>query len=73
MKPVWILPVLFLPAVAMAADETKKPSHPSALGVCSKEAHAKGLKGDERKKFISSCITGAKAAKTTAPAPHSAQ
>jgi hypothetical protein len=73
LKP-WVLPVLLLPAFAMAADDAKKDTgHSTRLGACSKEAHAKGLKGDERKKFISGCIASAKKPATAAPATHPAQ
>ncbi len=70
MKKLWIAPLLALPLVALAADDVKKDApRTTKLGVCSKEAHAKGLKGDERKKYISSCIAAAKQAKTAVRAP----
>ena len=73
MKQLWLAPLLTLPLVAFAADDIKKEGPRSTrLGVCSKEAHAKGLRGDERKKFISACIASAKQAKAparTAPTP----
>jgi hypothetical protein len=70
MKMYWLAPLLLLPLLAHAADDAKKENHRSTkLGVCSKEAHAKGLKGDERKKFISGCIASGKQAKVGAPAP----
>jgi len=70
MKKLWLAPLLLLPLITFAADDTKKETHRSTkLGACSKEAHVKGLKGDERKKFISGCIASAKSAK---PAPHNA-
>ncbi len=69
MKKYWLAPLLLLPCLAMAADATKKETHRTTkLGTCSKEAHAKGLKGDERKKFISGCIASSKQSKTSAPA-----
>jgi hypothetical protein len=69
MKTYWLAPLLLLPCLAMAADEPKKETHRTTkLGACSKEAHAKGLKGDERKKFISTCIASGKSTKTTTPA-----
>jgi len=69
MKKLWIAPLLLLPLLALAADDTKKPAHRTTkLGTCSKEAHAKGLKGEERKKFISGCIASAKAEKSAAHA-----
>ena len=70
MKKLCVLPLLLLPLLASAADDTKKEAHRTTkLGVCSKEAHAKGLKGEERKKYISGCIAAAKQAKPAAPAP----
>jgi len=68
MKKLCVLPLLLLPLLASAAEEPKKEAHRTTrLGVCSKEAHAKGLKGDERKKYISSCIAAAKPVKSAAP------
>jgi hypothetical protein len=62
------LPLLALPLVSVGAeDAVKKEVHRTTrLGTCSKEAHAKGLKGDERKKYISSCVASAKPAKASA-------
>ncbi len=69
MKSAWLVPLLCLPLLASAADDAKKETHRTTrLGVCSKEAHAKGLKGDERKKYISTCIASAKAVKAAAHA-----
>jgi hypothetical protein len=65
--PFLVLPLLAAPLGASAADDTKKETHrTTALGTCSKQAHAKGLKGDERKKFISGCVSAAKQAKPAA-------
>lgn len=67
MKKMLIVPLLAFPLVALAGDDAKKEApRTTKLGVCSKEAHAKGLKGDERKKYISTCIANAKQAKTPA-------
>ncbi len=44
---------------AHAADDAKPGSK---LGACSKEAAAKGLKGDERNKYLSDCNKGVMAA-----------
>jgi hypothetical protein len=44
---------------AQAAEDAKPVSK---LGACSKEAAAKGLKGDERNKFLSDCNKGVTAA-----------
>lgn len=68
MKRIWVLPWLFVPLLAIGADDAKKETHHTTkLGTCSKEAHAKGLKGEQRKKYISGCLASAKQAK---PAPH---
>jgi hypothetical protein len=69
MKKHWLAPLLMLPLLAYAADDAKKETHRTTkLGACSKEAHAKGLKGDERKKYISGCIAAGKQAKPAATA-----
>jgi hypothetical protein len=43
------------PAKPMTAQQTK-------MGTCSKDAHAKGLKGPEYKSFMSTCLKGSSAA-----------
>ncbi|HTI96912.1 MAG TPA: PsiF family protein [Rudaea sp.] len=43
------------PAKPMTAQQTK-------MGTCSKDAHAKGLKGPEYKSFMSTCLKGGEAA-----------
>ena len=69
MKKSWLAPLLLLPLLAHAAEDAKKEPHRTTkLGACSKEAHAKGLKGDERKKFISGCIASSKQVKSAAAA-----
>ncbi len=65
MKSFWLAAMLALPMLALAADEPKKdPPKPTRLGVCSKEARTKGLKGEVRKKYLSACIAAAKPGKT---------
>ncbi len=49
------------PAKPMTAQQTK-------MSTCSKEAHTKGLKGDEYKTFMSTCLKGSSAASTAEPA-----
>jgi hypothetical protein len=50
-----------LPLVAHAADEPKKPTPQQAkMAACNKQASEKNLKGDERKKFMSECLSAAK-------------
>ena len=63
-KLLFALPLLALPLVSFAADDAAKAHRTTRLGTCSKEAHAKGLKGDERKKYISACIASAKPARS---------
>ena len=55
---------------AMAQDTTKQPSAAQAaqqqkMTDCNKEATAKNLKGDERKTFMSSCLSAKPAAAST--------
>lgn len=48
---------LLLAVSASAQDKKKEPTAQQALmGVCNKEAGEKALKGDERKKFMSTCL-----------------
>jgi hypothetical protein len=50
---------------AFAADATPaKPmtAQQAKMGTCSKDAHAKGLKGPEYKSFMSTCLKGGSAA-----------
>ena len=49
------------PATPMTAQQTK-------MSACSKDAHTKGLKGDEYKSFMSTCLKGDSAAAPAAPA-----
>lgn len=65
-----IVPLLLLPLSSLAMENSAKkdPAHNTRRSACSKEAHAKGLKGDERKKYISTCVASTKAAKTPAQA-----
>jgi hypothetical protein len=63
-KPIIIAACLALPIAAYAADEKKseKPANPqnSKMAACNKEAGEKNLKGDDRKKFMSECLSAAK-------------
>jgi|SRR5579883_1880319 hypothetical protein len=55
-------------ASALAADAAQpKPLTPQQqrTGDCAKQAHAKGLKGDEYKAFMSSCMKGESTTPTT--------
>lgn len=69
MKSLCALAIVMLPCFAFAANEPKKEAHHGTrLGACSKEAHAKGLKGAERKKFISTCASSTHVAKAATSA-----
>ncbi len=48
------------PAKPMTAQQTK-------MSACSKDAHAKSLKGDEYKSFMSTCLKGSSAAPAATP------
>jgi hypothetical protein len=61
---------LVLCALPIFAQETKQPSAAQAaqqqkMTDCNKEASAKDLKGDERKTFMSSCLSNKPPAATT--------
>ena len=60
-----VLPVAGFAAGNAATDHPVKRHRTSLLGQCSKQAHAKGLHGPVRRKFISECISAAKRAKRT--------
>lgn len=53
--------LLAVPLMVHAADD-KKPMSPqqAKMAACNKEAGEKNLKGDERKKFMSACLSAAK-------------
>ena len=64
LKHVLIAACIALPLAAVAADE-KKPTdkkemtpQQQKMASCNKEAGDKKLAGDERKKFMSSCLSG---------------
>jgi len=42
----------------LAADEKKLTPQQEKMKACNKEAGEKHLKGDERKKFMSTCLSG---------------
>jgi hypothetical protein len=45
-------------ATAQAADDKKPTAQQQRMADCNKEAGGKQLKGDERKKFMSTCLKG---------------
>ena len=55
---------------AFAAGTPAKPmtAQQSKMSTCSKDAHAKGLKGAEYKSFMSTCLKGGEAAAPAKPA-----
>ena len=65
-----VLAIVMLAALALpvfAQDTTKQPSaaqqaQQQKMTDCNKQATAKGLKGDERKTFMSSCLSGSASA-----------
>ncbi len=63
LKQVLIAACLALPLAAVAADKKAEGSkeltpQQQKMGACNKEAGEKKLAGDERKKFMSSCLSG---------------
>ena len=52
------LAILLVSGPALAADPSPKdkPSQQSKMKVCNADAKAKGLKGSERKGFMSECL-----------------
>ncbi|MHB8680062.1 MAG: PsiF family protein, partial [Rudaea sp.] len=59
---------------AFAAGTPAKPmtAQQSKMSTCSKDAHAKGLKGAEYKSFMSTCLKGSEAAAPAAAKPAAA-
>jgi len=52
--------LLAAPLCAMAADDKPKTAQQEKMTTCNKEAGDKGLKGDDRKQFMSQCLKAAK-------------
>jgi len=48
---------LALPFAVSAADEKKPTAQQEKMTACNKQAGEKNLKGDERKTFMSSCLS----------------
>lgn len=61
-KKILIAAAIALPLTAYAAEEKKLTPQQQRMSACNKEAGEKGMKGDERKKFMSSCLSSAKKA-----------
>jgi len=48
---------LALPLAVHAAEEKKPTAQQGKMAACNKEAAGKNLKGDERKAFMSKCLS----------------
>ncbi len=60
-KKILLAVCLALPLIAHASEDKKKPTPQQArMAACNKEAGEKNLQGDERKKFMSACLSAAK-------------
>ena len=55
LRPLLIAAGLALPFAAVAQDKKMTPQQ-EKMAACNKEAGDKQLKGDERKKFMSTCL-----------------
>jgi hypothetical protein len=64
-KKLLIAACLALPLAASAADDKKMTAQQSKMAVCNKEAGAKNLAGDARKKFMSECLSAKPVAAAT--------
>lgn len=60
------LAIALLFAAGTAAAQTLTPQQ-QKMGACSKQAHAKSLKGEEYKAYMSTCLKGGSAAAPAAP------
>lgn len=56
-KPILIAACLALPVAAYAVDEKKPTEQQNKMTRCNKEAGEKKLSGDDRKKFMSECLS----------------
>jgi hypothetical protein len=59
-KRILIAALLAAPMCAMAADDQAKTPQQEKKASCRKGAADKGLKGDDRKKFMSECLSKGK-------------
>lgn len=58
LKTILIAACLAIPLAATAAEEKKQTSQQQKMAACNKQAGEKQLKGDDRKKFMSECLSG---------------
>jgi bifunctional ADP-heptose synthase (sugar kinase/adenylyltransferase) len=56
-KSLLLAACLALPIAVHAADEKKPTPQQEKMTACNKDASAKNLKGDERSKFMSTCLS----------------
>lgn len=56
-KPILIAALLAVPLCASSQEEKAKMPQQEKMSACSKEATNKSLKGDDRKKFMSQCLS----------------
>ncbi len=77
MRKIWLAALLgaAIAAPAFAAEGDAKPVTPQQQRMkdCNADATSKGVKGDERKKFMSSCLKGESAAPAKATDKQAAQ
>ena len=59
-KPILIAALLAAPLCVLAEEDKAKTPQQEKMATCNKEAGDKALKGDERKKFMSECLSKAK-------------
>ena len=60
LKRILIAAVLAAPLCAVAAEDKAKTPQQEKMTSCNKEASDKGLKGDDRKTFMSHCLSSTK-------------
>jgi len=56
-KTLLLAACLVLPFAVSAADEKKPTAQQDKMTACNKQASEKSLKGDDRKSFMSSCLS----------------
>lgn len=56
-KRILIAALVAAPMCALAADDKAKTPQQEKMAACNKEAGDKALKGDERKQFMSECLS----------------
>ena len=71
MKAIWI--VLALSAAVGWGHAAQATDQQNKMGACNAQAKTKELKGDERKKFMSECLSAKPAAAASAPQEGSTQ